>query len=172
MRFYVKFAKLPYVYSYVDSPNKATAEKHVAKVRGDGIVMGPKENVISFDEFHSKSYQFKDLKTLEEFEFIEIETADGLKFHKAMPVNKDSFLERMKKIFQDVPGINSANIYTMEIGSDKYLGIKCSNALIEHYEKILGQRLNKTSMASIFPVCIFRKTRNPYPENKPLLLKD
>lgn len=74
MKFYIKFAKLPFTYSVIKTSNSTNALKTAQKYRKDAVVVNPTDKVFTFDEAVNLTWVRVDLENIKERDVYEVYT--------------------------------------------------------------------------------------------------
>lgn len=87
MKFYIKFAKLPFTYAIVKTSNSTNALKTAQKYRKDAVVVNPTDKVFTFDEAVNFTWTRVNLESIKERDVYEVYTCiDG----KGLVVDPDT----------------------------------------------------------------------------------
>jgi len=74
MKFYIKFAKLPFKYSVINTSNSTTALKTAKKFRDDAVVVNPTDKVFTFDEAANFTWTKVNLEDVKQRSVYEVYT--------------------------------------------------------------------------------------------------
>lgn len=109
--YFAKFTSLPFKYDCVNAVNSVMAKKHFEQYRDDVVIIEPNEKVISFSDYHSRTFEKIDI-TQEQYK--QWDEANGTAFNGGRGSHelvRQDYLGSLRSLYSLFPGADKGNLF-------------------------------------------------------------